>query len=519
MPLDGLVFHKLINEIKENCLGSSIRNIYQPINSEVLIQLRNNNILFSLNNPAYIMLLKDKPEVPENPVNFSQYLRKSIKGFKIKNIVQLSMDRTGYIELEGFNLIGDLKKYRLYFELMGRNSNLILVNSENKIEDALKKYNENLRTILPGAKFVPFFDDSKKNFLLDHSNIDDLFVGFSKKSYKFLKYNGLDKTLKSLGNNKLYFFKEDNKYDVSAIKPIKEDFELLDPSVAILKLFEFSSNQSRIIHLKKDLEKIIIKEIDKNENLKYKLLNDISEEKNIEDLINKGELLQTYIFKAKRGDSYIDVSDWNNGKTFRIELDPLKNPSTNLENYFKKIKKIKTRVIISKKRLRKTENILDYLYQLLLTIEESEDIDNLSDIREEMFEEGLLKKDKKLKRKNNKISFKTFKFKDFDIFIGKNNKQNDELTRNASKEDIWLHTHNIPGSHAIIKSAGKIVPDDVIEYAASLEASFSKAKMSYNVPVDFTTRDNVWKPKGSKPGMWLYKNYKTIIVNPKKSDT
>ncbi|BBE30116.1 hypothetical protein OSSY52_02570 [Tepiditoga spiralis] len=513
MPIDGLVIHKLINEINTETTGMTIKNIYQPVNHQLLIKLNKKNILFSLRNPAYIVLLNEKPDVPDSPQNFSLLLRKKIKGGKIVNVKQMGLDRIGYIEIKNRNELGDLKIFKLYFELMGK-SNLILVNDENKIIDALKKSTDSMRSILPGAKYIPYYDDSKALIFDDINLLDFPFMGFSKKSEEILRKIGIEKARNQIKNNTVYYFKDLEKPDVSSITPENYIYEELSPSEGILKLFEERTKKSKIIETKKKLEKIVIKNIEKNERTKNNLLKDISKEEKLPEMIKKGELLQSYLYTAKRGDKFIEVTDWESGKKVKIELNPLKNPTTNLEKYFKKIKKTKTMVEFSKNRIKKFIKELEYLYQLWETIDSSEDIETLEEIHEEMFLVGLIKSKKKRKIKKVKNSYRHFEYMNFEIYVGKNNKQNDELTKNAYKEDIWLHTQGIPGSHTIIKSAGKEVPLKVIEYAASLAATFSRAKLSSNVAVDYTQRKNVWKPGGAKPGMVLYKNYKTIITNP-----
>ncbi|MFY9357607.1 MAG: NFACT RNA binding domain-containing protein, partial [Defluviitoga tunisiensis] len=208
---------------------------------------------------------------------------------------------------------------------------------------------------------------------------------------------------------------------------------------------------------------------------------------------------------------------WNTNLEVVIEIDPLLSPTQNLEKYYKEIKRIKNKVEFAKERVKEVNNELEYLYQLLETITSAQDLETLIEIREEMKEQGLIRETKKPKReKKFETSYRKYEYEGFEILVGKNNKQNDDLTRSASREDIWLHTHEIPGSHVIIKSAGRAVPEQGIKYAARIAATFSKAKMSSNVAVDYTQRKNVWKPKGAKPGMWLYENYETIIVEPLK---
>lgn len=523
MPFDGLVLYKVLREVKEHVIGERIRNIYQPVYYQVLLQLSNNYLLFSLQNPSYMLLLAEKPDIPMEPAHFAQFLRKRIRNGRILQVEQLGLDRLGFIEIESYDDERSEKViYKLYFELMGRNSNLILVNEEGKIEEAYKHVHDDFRPILPGAKFIPYYDDSKLNILRDDVSIlADSFLnnlmGFSKKSKDFLKIIGVEKAIQDLNDSHLYFFKDNNKFDAVAITPNNYSYEKLTPSEAILKVFQERANQSRFLEIKRYLEKNVNNFIERSEKTKDLILKDLSEEELLEELETKGKLLQSYLFKIKKGDKYLPVIDWNSGLEIVIEIDPLLSPTQNLEKYYKEVKRIKKKVEFAKERIKEINNELDYLYQLLETISSAQDIETLIEIREEMKEQGLIRDTKKQQRERKiKSTYRKFEYEGFEILVGKNNKQNDDLTRSASREDIWLHTHEIPGSHVIIKSAGRQVPEDVINYAAKIAATFSKAKMSSNVAVDYTQRKNVWKPKGAKPGMWLYENYETVIVEPLK---
>ncbi|RAO99265.1 hypothetical protein PW5551_04850 [Petrotoga sp. 9PW.55.5.1] len=518
MPFDGLTLYKVIREIKETISGDRIKNIYQPVKYQILFQFSKCFVLFSIQNPSYVILLSNKPDIPIQPNNFAQFLRKKVRNGRVADVQQLGLDRLGYFQIASYDQEhSQTKEYKLYFELMGRNSNLILVNEEGKIEEALRSIHDEFRPILPGAKYIPYFDDSKINILKD--NIENIefnnLMGFSKQSREFFKEIGTYNVIKDLNSPYLFYFKEGNEYDVSAITPNNFEYKKLKPSEALLKVFEEKSNQSRLLEIKKDLEKRVRNEIERLEKTKENITKDLNEEKHLEELEKKGELLQTYLYQIKKGESYFEVTDWNTGKKVTIEIDPLISPTQNLERYYKKIKRIKKKVEFAKKRIKIILKELDYFNQLLETISSSEDIPTLLEIKEEMKEIGLISENKKNKReRKEKSTYRKYNYQGFDILVGKNNKQNDEITKIAAQEDIWLHTHNIPGSHTIVKSAGKEIPQDVIEYAAKLAATFSKAKMSSNVAVDYTKRKNVWKPKGAKPGMWLYKNYETIIVEP-----
>lgn len=521
MPFDGLVLYKLIKEMREKLIGKTIRNIYQPISEQIYIKTNMKSVMFNLKNPSYVLLLEDKPEIPQNPYNFSMFLRKKIKNGKIIDIQQIELDRLGFFEIKVINNVGNLEYYKLYFELMGRFSNLILVNAENKIEDVFNKSNSENRTLFPGAEYKPFFDDKQVN-LLKNFSIDSVsnLMGFSKQSKRFFNYLGLEKTLQCLNNDVLYFYEEYDKVDISAIEPAELDYQTFSPSETLIHLFNKRAYKSRYIQIKKELEKKLFKDIEKKERTKINLIKDIEDSKRLPHIKRKGELLQSYLYKVKKGDEEITINDWETNIDIKIVLDPLKNPSDNLNNYFKRAKKLEVKNIIAKKRLKKIEHYLEYLYQLWIILDNSDDVNDLYEIKEEMIEQNIIKLNKNINKKTkiSKINYREYEYKDFKILNAKNNKQNDELNKNAVKEDIWLHTQNIPSSHTIIKSAGReVVPLEVIEFAAKITALYSRAKNSSNVPVDYTTRNNVWKPKGAKPGMWLYKNYKTIFVEPMKS--
>jgi len=391
MPLDGIVFYKIIKEIKNNLEDNKLRNIYQPVNNQVLLQFKSNFILFSLSNPAYVTMLDEKPDIPDNPLNFAQLLRKNIKGMFLKEANQIKTDRAGFLVFEGNDYIGQQKSYKLYFELMGRNSNLILTDDKDIIIDSWKKMNDEKRTILPGAIYKPFYDDEKVTIFDNFEKLNQV-MGLSSKSKRFINDIGEEKAKEDMKKPEMFLYHdENNNPDISAITPNNYKFELSSPSKAIDKLFSERANKSRYLELKTLLEKKIRKVIEKKETLKSKLLADIEKQKEIPDLIKKGELLQTYLYKAKKGDNFLDAYDWENDEDVKSELDPLKNPSTNLEKSFNKVNKLKKRVIHSKKRLKKIQKELDYYYQLYSTVDISDDLDTLEEIKEEKSRKVLLK--------------------------------------------------------------------------------------------------------------------------------
>ncbi|KLO20925.1 Rqc2 family fibronectin-binding protein [Marinitoga sp. 1155] len=522
MPIDGLLLNKLIREA-QIFEGEKIRNIYQPVNDEVLLQLQSGFLLFVLKNPSYLIKLESKPNMPDTPQNFSMFLRKKIKNAKIIKIEQLGLDRIGYIELSVIDETFELRNYKLYFELMGRNSNILLIDEENKIMDALKKGVSPKRSIMPGAKYIPFYKREYIN-ILENENLYDLnqpFMGFSKISknlfYEYIeKYDYISFVSEFLDNLNVYTFEYNGKKEILAFKPVNFKYdEFQNPSEGLLNFFELQSMNSRFLELKKRLEKTVIKEIEKYERLYKKLKNEEKEIREIPDLEKKGRLLQAYLYQFKEKTDFVVVEDWETGEKIKINLNPLKTPNENLQVIFKKVHKLKSKEIHLKERIKITKKMIDYLYQLWQSIDFVEDIETLMEIKEEMIQEKILQdktKNKRRKRSNSKPY--EFEFNGFKIFVGKNNIQNDKITREADREDIWMHAQGIPGAHVIIKTNKKEVPMEVLLFGAKLAAKYSKGRYSSKVSIDYTMKKYVWKPKGSKPGMVLYNNFKTLYVEP-----
>ena len=236
------------------------------------------------------------------------------------------------------------------------------------------------------------------------------------------------------------------------------------------------------------------------------------------------DLISANIYKIPRGVDKIELDNFydENLEKLIVPLDIKLSPVDNAQKYYKKYSKLKNANHLLLKQIPETEEEIEYLENVLLSIENSTEVEELDEIKEELITEGYLKgNDKKSKKKKEEKISKPMEFTSSDnikIYVGKNNKQNDYLTLKFShKEDLWLHVQGMPGSHVIIKSEGKAVPDTTLEEAAILASYFSKGKNSKHIPIDYTQRKNVRKPKNAKTGMVIYDNYKTIIVDPDKN--
>ena len=277
--------------------------------------------------------------------------------------------------------------------------------------------------------------------------------------------------------------------------------------------------KDRIHQRSSDLRKSISIKLDRLYNKLNKQEKELIESENADIYKIKGELITSYIYMIEKGMESVEVANFYDPeyKNITISLNTNFTPSENAQKYFKKYNKMKTakKEITSQMEITKEE--IDYLENIMLSIENCENLAELMDIREELGKVGYLRS-KNNSKKETKLTTKPHEFvssNGFKILVGKNNKQNDHLTlKVASNEDIWMHTKNIPGSHVIIKTEGKEVPDETIFEGAMLAAFFSKSKMSSQVPVDYTKKKNVKKPNGAKPGMVIYDTNNTIYVTP-----
>ena len=288
----------------------------------------------------------------------------------------------------------------------------------------------------------------------------------------------------------------------------------------ILQEFYTTKDIKERIHQKSsDLRKSISIKLDRLYNKLKKQQEELTNSENAEIYKLKGELITSYIYMIEKGMEEIEVSNFYDPdyKNIKISLNKNLTPSENAQKYFKKYNKMKTAKKELTSQIKISEEEINYLENIILSIEHCENLDELKDIRDELSKVGYLKSSSKNK-KEMKSTTKPMEFissDGFKIFVGKNNKQNDNLTlKVASNDDIWLHTKNIPGSHVIIKTEGKNVSETAIFEGAMLAGYFSKSKMSSQVPVDYTKRKNVKKPNGAKPGMVIYETNSTIYVTP-----
>ncbi|WP_405102315.1 NFACT family protein [Oceanobacillus sp. FSL H7-0719] len=557
MPFDGIVTKAVTHELSENIIPGRVSKIYQPTASELVMTIRshgkNHALLLSIH-PTYarMHLTHDSFINPKEPPMFCMVLRKHLGGAAVQSIEQDGMERIIIITFQTRNEIGDESEKQLIIELMGKHSNIILINKDNeKIIDRMKHISlsqNRYRTVLPGSEYIRPPEQDKLNPLditgedllrrLDFNagKIDQQIVhnltGFSPFIAKEIVHRA------NLGSTKVYqekFEELNNSIKLNEFEPAiyrngREDFHVLNISSIDGMQIPFDSvndmldafysgkaERDRVKQQAKDLSRFIKTEVSKNERKLKKHQQTLQKAANASHYQKYGELLTAHLHLVKQGDSKVKVIDYYDPdqKEIEIELNPNRTPSENAQRFFKTYQKLKNSKVMVEKEIDKTQEEINYFEQLHQQIEVAS-VEDIEEIREELREEGYLKKQRTKKHKNKSKNPAPEEFSASDgtvILVGKNNKQNEYLTTKlAHRDEIWLHTKDIPGSHVVIRSQD---PDEeTLLEAAQLAAYFSKSQNSSAVPVDYTKIRHVKKPNGAKPGYVTYDNQKTIYVTP-----
>ncbi len=558
MSFDGLFTRAMVKELVDTIKGGRINRIHQPYQNELVLVVRangkNRRLLLSAH-PAYARIqLTDEPfDNPQDPPMFCMLLRKHLEGAVIEDIHQAGLDRVVVFDIKSRNEIGDISFKQLYVEIMGRHSNIILVDKErNLIMDSIKHVPpavNTYRTILPGHEYVMPPEQHKRNPLeatkedvtaaLDWNSgkmdkqIVAQFAGVSPLLAKEIMHRAKFSNPEAVTDAFLSVMEPIKKFDLQPVMIIgaqKESFYMIPlmslegevktfPTLSALldRFYAGKAERDRVKQKGHDLERFVKNELEKNESKIKKLEATLAEAQNAEQFQLYGELLTANLYAVKKGMDKVKVQNYydEDGAMVEIPLDPLKTPAENAQSYFSRYQKAKHAQVAVREQIKKARDEVLYFENLLQQLETASPKD-IGEIREELEEEGYLKKrHSRARRKNaNKIALEKYEASDgTEILVGKNNKQNDYLTnRVAARDEIWLHTKDIPGSHVVIRSKNP-APETILE-AASLAAYFSKARQSASVPVDYTKVRYVKKPNGAKPGFVIYENQQTVYVTP-----
>ena len=578
MAFDGITVSAIKAEIEDKILGGRIDKVYQPEKDEIILGIRSMGQAYKLlltsnaSNPKF-HFTQTNPSNPMTPPLFCMVMRKHLQSGKIIKIEQPDFDRILNIYVESLNELGDYSVKKLVLEIMGRHSNIILTDENNTILDCIKHIGHDtssVREVLPGREYTLPPSQGKINTLeLDNNDFNEVLENnptFEIQSVIYKNYTGISPIAaseicyranvngstpvealtdiqKEIVFNKFAELVEDIKanrfypesitnekgktIDFSPIEMTQFNGLEIKKYTSISELIEsFYANRDfayRIGQKTQDLRKLITQNIERCIRKKDIQMQTLRSIKNRDELRLKGELLTANIYSIKKGMTTVELPNYysENQELVAIELDSNKTPSENAQKYYKAYNKAKRTFEALKDQIKSNDEELAYLESVLTSVNNCTDEQDVKEIRRELREEGYVKKVKNQKDKSKKHSVPLhFISQDgFDIYVGKNNIQNDELTlKFARPRDIWMHTKNIPGSHVIIVANGQTIPDTTLNEGAMLSAFYSKAKNSSKVPVDYTEKKNVKKPNGSKPGFVIYETNKTAYITTSEEE-
>ena len=526
MPMDGIVLQRIVNEMEKG-LPFKINRITQPSKHEFVFNGFNGKatqLLISTHpNTARIQWTKQKAEMNIQAGHLLSLFRKHLEGGNLVAINQNGFDRILQLQIENRDELGVMQTYYLYLELLGRFANLILTDNTQQIFDCVIRQNDfesKARVLLPGVNYeMPVRSERKSPHDLQESDIAfEMFrqiEGFSPVLSSALSlqleqgadFDTLKQTL--LTSENLYIYEDD--FHIIALPQYHTDAKVLPLMEGLDYYFAQRSINQRIAVYTDTINKQIRKELKRERRRLRNLERDLTTAHNAESLKYAGELLYTYAQDLKAGQQSITLQDFE-GKTVEIELKEKLNGVKNAQDYFKRYQKAKRSLHHLEREINRAKINIDYYNGILVQIEHASLKDAL-EIREELIEANILKKQKVNPRKRKKeVNHRVLNLENAQILIGKNNTQNDHITfKVAHKSDLWFHVANAPGSHVILKSTEP--NDELIEIAASLAAYFSGNKHSKNIDVNYTQVKNLKKIPGAPKGMVALDKYQTITVN------
>ena len=547
MALDGIFLHHIKNEISAFAVGARVEKIHQPSKEEWVFSLRSREgakklLVSARADSARIHFTEFPPENPAKPPMLCMLFRKHLLSAKITDIEQDGLERILTIGFDSTNELGDPVHFSLIVEIMGRYSNVILVDENGIVVDALKRVDEEksqVRTILPGEKYVSPPAQDKMNIFDDDETLIENRIRESRKTMPKAFQDAV------MGVSPIVCREYENGAPLSVIKqyaknpefsvvvtdkPFDFAFMPINQYGSLASLKEFDSPSALLDYF--FYEKVRIDRIRQRSAELFKTLQNLQEravrkaanrEKELEECKDKetyrifGDLIISNQYALKKGAPYYDLQNYyDENKTVRIPADVTLSPAQNAQKYYKEYRKKQIAETKLTDFIAQARQEAEYLDSVIDSLSRAETDSEISAIRTELAETGFLKR-KSFKSKNEK-ALKPMEYEStegFKIFVGRNNVMNDKLTLKTAKNyDLWFHVKDTAGSHVVVQNDGREFTDKVIREAALLASYNSKAGHSSNVPVDYTIIKNVKKPAGAKPGMVIYDDYKTEFVTP-----
>ncbi|MDO5714988.1 MAG: NFACT RNA binding domain-containing protein [Tissierellia bacterium] len=571
MSFDGTVLHGVVFELNEKLQNGRIDKIYQHENNDLIINIRNHRNRYQLllsasgNNPR-VYITNDNRENPTTPPTFCMLLRKHLENTKILFFEQFKMDRIMKMVVSSRDELGDEVEKALVIEIMGKHSNIILINNESKIiYDSIKRVNRHMsriREILPGKEYSltgisdkknPLMIDSLKDYIIDTQRLEysikrflmDQFTGISPQMVREICYRSYidpktiitklsEDEMERLNNSFTTIFKQVKKNQLDPIK-IFNHGELKDfYSIDLLQYDEKEhitglSNALDCFYIEKDLsdrlknkshniKRFVKNELDKAKRKLSHQIDEYNEALDREKYKIYGDLISSNFHKIKKGASTIRVENfYDHMNEISIPLDITLDAPQNANRYYKKYSKLKNAAKRLKVLIDHTTSDIDYLKEVELSLDLAENNSDIEEIRKDLESSGFLREKKKRKKKETKIQLRSYQTEDgFVIYVGRNNRQNDFLTMKfASREDLWFHVKDAPGSHVILKNDGREFSTEAINAAGALAAKYSSLSSSTNVEVDYTIKKNIKRHPAKRAGLVIYEDFNTLSINQK----
>ncbi|KXB65937.1 fibronectin-binding protein A [Leptotrichia wadei] len=549
--LDGIGISFLVKEIKEKILGYKLTKIFQYDRVSFSLFFGKNNLLFQVKDNSTIFYLKDEKDPNTDfQSKFLLSLKKHLQNSILVNIRQEGFDRIVYFNFEKLNQFGDVEKYTLIIEIMGKASNIFLT-CKDKILSALyfTSIDVGNRVIMTGAKYTLPFEEKKispiylekENFPFETETFLEKIEGAGRafalqcsqdynifkrylSSYRPVMYEILNrgKIQKVLTYNEFSEFSQKENANLENNPENKNNrkyFETLNEGLNAY--FKTTITSNVISEKKKSLLKYVDSQIKKFKKIEKNIKVDLKKNENFENYKNIGDILAANMHQIKYGMKKVTVFDFYNNQEITINLDPLLSPNDNLNFYYNKYNKGKRTISALNLRFCDIQNEIKYFEEIKMFIEKENDFIGIEEIENELnlSDNGNKIKNKIKLNKTKKRELLSFDYKGFQIFVGRNNKENEEISFSKGQpNDIWMHIKDIPGSHVLILRNNQELPEDVLIYAANLACEYSKAKKGDKVTVDYCERKFIKKIKNSKPGNVTYTNFHSLLINvPEKS--